>query len=295
MSETAPGTTVAQISTDAPTARRIIDIVAQVVDSVDTATAAVDRQDGSWSVELYFHTPPDETKIRDLVAIAAGPDAGRALAFGTLADRDWVAASLAGLAPVHAGRFLVHGAHDRSRVAANRIGIEVEAALAFGTGHHGTTRGCLIALDQLLKRRRARRVLDVGTGTGVLAIAAAKTLRRPVMAGDIDPNSVAIARANAALNGVRGLVRVVRSAGVASPRLGRPAKFDLVFANILLAPLRRLAAPAAPLLAPGARVVLSGLLSGQENSVLAAWRAHGLALEQRIILDGWTTLVLRPS
>jgi ribosomal protein L11 methyltransferase len=157
---------------------------------------------------------------------------------------------LADLKPVTAGRFTVHGAHDRPHVTANRISIEIEAALAFGTGHHGTTRGCLLALDRIVKRASPRRVLDVGTGTGVLAIAAAKALRVPVLASDIDPEAVRIAHENARLNGIAPLVQCLHAAGLAAPPFRTRAPFDLVFANILLAPLKRLAGPMRPLLAP---------------------------------------------
>jgi ribosomal protein L11 methyltransferase len=223
--------------------------------------------------------------------------------FEAVAARDWVAASLAGLKPVSAGRFLVHGAHDRPGVPAHRVGIEVEAALAFGTGHHGTTRGCLLALDGLLKRglRPARprrrpgqgaRILDIGTGTGVLAIAAAKALRTRVLASDIDRRAVDVARANAQLNSVGVLVEVVHAGGLSARRLRERAPFDLVFANILLPPLKRLAAPIAHVLAPGAHVVLSGLLAAQAPAALAAYGAQGLALAACIPLDEWVTLVL---
>jgi ribosomal protein L11 methyltransferase len=288
----AVSTAVAQLSTDARGARRLADLLAQLVDPTGTAIAAIARRDGNWSLELHFGSPPDQAEIRKLVALVAGAEVGSALTFGALADTDWVAASLEALAPVPAGRFMVHGAHHRSRVTSNRIGIEIEAARAFGTGHHGTTRACLIALDRLLKRGRPRRVLDVGTGTGVLAIAAAKALRRSVMAGDIDRHAVNTARANVGRNGVRNLVRVVHAAGIASPRLRAADKFDLMLANVLREPLRRLAAPAPLLLAPDARIVLSGLLCGQEHSVLAVWQPRGFMLERRITLDGWTTLVL---
>ena len=187
----------------------------------------------------------------------------------------------------------MHGAHDRARIPFNRIGIEIEAALAFGTGHHGTTRGCLLALDWLCKSRGGgamRRILDLGTGSGVLAIAAARALRQPVLATDIDGSAVRAARANAALNRAGGFVEVIRADGVTAPKLRERAPYDLVLANILLRPLQRLAAPLTRLTAPGARVVLSGLLASQANAAIAAYR--GLALERRIDLDGWTTLIL---
>src|SRR5262249_32368698 len=162
---------------------------------------------------------------------------------------------------------------------------------AFGTGHHGTTRGCLLALDALTKRGpRHLRVLDIGTGTGVLAIAAAKALRRPVLASDIDRRAVETARANARANQAGALVRVVHASGLADHRLRGP--FDLVFANILLSPLKRLAAPIARVLAPDAHVVLSGLLVSQRSAALAAYRAQGLALVAQVPLDEWITLVL---
>src|SRR5207253_1862311 len=151
--------------------------------------------------------------------------------------------------------FVVHGAHDRARVPVNAIGIEIEAALAFGTGHHGSTRGCLLALDRIAKARRPRKILDIGTGSGVLAIAAAKALRRPVLATDIDAIAVRAARDNARRN--RAAIAVVHAAGVDARSLRARASFELVLANILLAPLQRLAAPMARLLAPSACVVLS--------------------------------------
>jgi ribosomal protein L11 methyltransferase len=191
-------------------------------------------------------------------------------------------------------------------VPPHRIGIEIEAALAFGTGHHGTTRGCLLALDAWLKRRRLRlahsptlprkpgrvKILDIGTGTGVLAIAAAKALRAQVIASDIDPCAVAVARANAQANAAGALVEVVHAGGLTARRLRERGPFDLVFANILLPPLRRLAAPIARALAPGGRVILSGLLIPQAAAAIAAYRMQGLELEASVPLDEWITLSL---
>jgi len=168
--------------------------------------------------------------------------------------------------------------------------------LAFGTGHHGTTRGCLVALDAICKFQGSRRtamprVLDLGTGTGVLAIAAARGLRQRVLATDIDAQAVRVARDNARLNRAAGLVRVCRANGLAARDLRVRAPFDLVFANILLGPLQKLAAPLRAIVAPRGRVVLSGLLKSQANAALAAYRKF--TLERRIDFDGWTTLVLR--
>jgi ribosomal protein L11 methyltransferase len=287
-------TVVARIVADPAHARGILDALAESFDSPDAAVSAFETGSGSWTVSIHFLAPPNETAVRALVGLAAGPEAANALAFERVAPTDWVKASLDGLPPVIAGRFIVHGAHDRARVADNAIGIEIEAALAFGTGHHGTTRGCLIALDGLIKRRRGRsamRVLDVGTGSGVLAIAAARALHTPVLASDIDPRAVAIARENARRN--RAAAAFVHVAGVGMRRMRERGTFDLVLANILLLPLVRMAAPMARLVAPGGRIVLSGLLRAQENAALAAYRPQGFALEHRIVLDGWATLVLR--
>jgi len=206
-----------------------------------------------------------------------------------------VRSSLAGLRPVEAGRFLVHGSHDRHRGARNRLRIEIEAALAFGTGHHGTTRGCLLLLDRVLKAYRPRRVLDLGTGTGVLAISAAKALRIKLLASDIDPLSVLTARDNARLNGTGVLVETIRASGFSAPEFARRGPFDLVLANILANPLRQMATPMARHLAPSALVILSGLLPHQAQGVIAAYRARGLVLERQIRIEGWSSLLLRKA
>lgn len=283
---------LARIATDAATAGRLADAFA---DWLDAAVAAFEQDGGGWTVEIHFESAPDENKIRDLVQAIAGETAVTGLSFETVAARDWVAASLAGLKPVAAGRFVVHGAHDRAAIPSHCVGIEIEAALAFGTGHHGTTRGCLLALDQILRAHRPRRILDVGTGTGVLAIAAAKALRHHVLASDIDARAVAVATENARINHVAPLIAVLHTPGLAARRVREHAPYDLVFANILLAPLRLLASPMARFIAPQARVILSGLLATQANAGLAAYRSNDFALERRIVLDGWATLVLRRS
>ncbi len=288
-----PATTVASLTLDQNTAQRVADLLGETFADGDAAVAVFEAGAGIWTVEAHFETSPDPAAVRALVALAAGEEAARELAFSTVAAKDWVAASLAGLKPVPAGRFLVHGAHDRARVPANALGIEIEAALAFGTGHHGTTRGCLLALDRALKARARRpiQVLDVGTGTGVLAIAAAKAMRRHVVASDIDPQAVAVARANARSNHVGPWIDFVCAAGLAAAPL-RKGRYDLVLANILLPPLKRMAAAMARLVVPGGQVVLSGLLDSQATAALAAYRAQGLVLAARGSLEGWTTLVL---
>jgi ribosomal protein L11 methyltransferase len=288
---------LARLVTDSSTAHRLLDALVEAFEAGGTAVAACEERTGAWTVEIYFaHWAPDQDAVRTLVGDLAGSAVGDRVVFTTVAARDWVAQSLGGLAPVAAGRFVVHGAHDRHRIAPNRIGVEIEAALAFGTGHHGTTLGCLMALDRMLSRRRPRRILDIGCGTGVLAIAAARASRRPVVASDIDPVSVRVARDNARLNRAGALVEIIRANGLSDRRMQARAPFDLVFANILLGPLKQLAHPIRRVAAPEARVVISGLLSGQANAALAAYRSRGLVLERRISFDGWVTLVLvRPA
>ena len=284
-------TVVARLACDQPTAERLAAFLAEALD--DAVCAAFEDDGGQWRLAVHFSAPPDEAALRARIALAGGEAAAAALSIETVEDVDWVAQSLAGLRPVRAGRFLVHGSHDRESVQPNDIGIEIEAALAFGTGHHGTTRGCLLALDALAKRRQTARVLDLGTGTGVLAIAAAKRLGTRVVAGDIDRTAVEAARANARLNRVAPDIRFVRATGTKSRAIAAAASYDLIFANILLGPLTRLAVRLARLTARGGRIVLSGLLPTHANAALAIYRAQGLVLERRIPLEGWVTLVLR--
>ena len=301
-------TVTATLTADQQSAQRIGERLAEAFFADDVAVSIVDTGDGQWRVMAYFRGEVDQAAVRKV----AGADAGKALRFERVAAKDWVAESLLGLKPIAAGRFVIHGAHDRDR-ARGRIAIEIEAAQAFGTGHHGSTRGCLLALDAMsreLGRRpkvrakrtskqaskhggRAPRILDLGTGSGVLAIAAAKSLRRRVLASDIDAQAVRIARENARLNRSAALVQVCRAGGIAAAEIRAGAPFALVFANILLAPLQRLAAPVSALLAPRGRLILSGLLNAQANAARAAY-PH-FKLERRIAVDGWTTLVLRRS
>jgi len=293
-------THVMRLSCDETLARKIADIIVETFDPADTAAAAFDEAPntdswagGPWIVEVYFGTPPDEAKVRALVAATAGEDAAEHLAFGRVDERDWIASSLEGLKPVRAGRFLVHGSHDRDAARKNEIAIEIEAALAFGTGHHGSTRGCLLLLDSILKARRPRKILDVGTGSGVLAIAAAKALRQRVTAGDIDPVSVAAAAENARLNGAGPHLRPALAKGLEHPLFRAGAPYDLVLANILARPLRGLAPRIARAAAPGADIVLSGLIGRDVPGVLSAYRTQGFALVRRLEIDGWVSLHMK--
>ncbi|MFG1425457.1 50S ribosomal protein L11 methyltransferase [Roseixanthobacter glucoisosaccharinicivorans] len=276
-------------------ARRIADLLAESFDPAEVAVANFEQPDGSWAVEVYAGEAFDADRLRDLVEVAAGADLAAQVTFGELQEKDWVAASLEGLAPVRVGPFHVHGSHDRTRVPPNGIGIEIEAALAFGTGHHGTTQGCLAAIVDAARIGRPGKVLDVGTGTGVLAIGAARLFRVPVVASDLDEVAVRTARENARANLAGPYIRMVLAAGAGAAAVRRPGPYDLILANILLPPLKRLARPLRPLLASGGIVVLSGLLPSHANAALAAYRAQGLQLVRRRDIDGWTTLTLSAS
>jgi ribosomal protein L11 methyltransferase len=241
-------------------ARAVADLIVETFDPAQTAAAAFEKEPGAsqsarqWVVEVYFGWEPDRAAIRELVAVAAGREVAQAITFDRVERADWISASLAGFDPVRAGRFLVIGSHARQAARPNDIVIEIEAALAFGTGHHGTTMGCLLALDRLGRRRRPRQVLDVGTGSGILAIAAAKRWKRKVVASDIDPIAVVTARANATQNGAGPFVRPVRADG--TKRLPLKGGYDLILANILAGPLKRLALELARVAAPAGILVL---------------------------------------
>jgi ribosomal protein L11 methyltransferase len=302
-------TVVARLSADQAEAHRIARLLDDAFDAAAVASALYEEPDGRWSLAFHFRDLPEPAAVRSRIAAAAGAAIADAFVFETIESRDWLRASLEGLTPVEAGRFVVHTAHYRDAVRPNRIGIEIEAALAFGTGHHGSTRGCLLALDAVAKRQKRRRkdrsavrppraggrkceVLDVGTGSGVLAIAAAKALHRRVLASDIDARAVAAARENARRNAVRPMIEVILAGGVATQRFRAARPFALILANILLAPLQRMATPLSALAAPGGTIVLAGLLSAQANAAAASYRARGLFLARRITLGGWVTLVV---
>jgi ribosomal protein L11 methyltransferase len=286
------GTFVARLIADESAARRIADVLVESLDPSETACAAFEQPDGRWRVDVHFATRPEPTKLRALIEETGGKKLAGAMVIERIAPQNWVKKSLIGLRPVTAGRFVIHGAHDRDRVPEHCLGIEIEAATAFGTGHHGTTRGCLLALDALARQRRPRHILDLGTGSGILAIASAKLWHAPVLATDIDIRSAETARANAHLNGVGAFVTAVHAADLRAREIVKRAPFDLAMANILLRPLQRLAAPLARQLMPNARLVLSGILASQESAAVTAYRSQGLVLERSFKLDGWVTLVM---
>src|ERR1700688_155683 len=276
-------------------AKRVVDLLTESFFEGQAAIAAFEGPGGRWDITVHFAEAPDQTSIRELVGLAAGGEIAGDITFDIVEAKDWVKATLEELVPVQAGRFTVHGQHDRTKVPPNKLGIEIEAALAFGTCHHGTTRGCLLLLDHVLKAYRPRRVLYLGTGTGVLAIAAAKALQIRVLASDIDPLSVKVAHDNARLNRTGDLVETVHATGFSAPEFAQRGPFDLVLANILANPLRQMATPMARHLAPSALLILSGLLPHQAQSVIAAYRARGLNLERRIQIEDWSSLLLRKT
>jgi ribosomal protein L11 methyltransferase len=208
-----------------------------------------------------------------------------------LADADWLAMALSGLPPVRAGRFFVYGMHDRGRLPASTVNLRIEAGAAFGTGHHGTTVGCLLAYDRLIKARKFNKVLDVGAGTGLLAIAAARTGSKIAVGTDIDRPSVRISKENAKVN--RANARFVHASGLSNRLVTDNAPYDLVFANILARPLISLAQDIKNALVPGGTVILSGLLRTQERMVKAAYVSRGFKVVNRIHRDAWAALVLQ--
>jgi ribosomal protein L11 methyltransferase len=275
-----------------PEARRISNFLERDYGDDGVAVSLDERADGSWSVDAYFEAGEAE-EIAERLRDWLGADAfGVPLKVEALPETDWVSAGLKALRPIAAGRFLLHGSHDRWRVPAAAVRIEIDAGRAFGTGHHPTTTGTLFTLDRLMRRWDFRRPLDIGTGTGVLAIAMAKALRRLVIATDIDPVAIEVARENARRNGVSGLVRLAAVAGVEARIIREGAPFDLVAANILAEPLCALAPRLVPLIARGGMLVLSGLLPHQRERVAATYRAQGVRLAAARIFDGWSVLVL---
>lgn len=273
--------------------RAIAEAAAAAIDAdplLEGATYSILEEDEDhdvWRIDAFPTTDEEAEALKAALAAYAK----LVVTTEVLADADWLAMALSGLPPVRAGRFFVYGAHDRGRRPVNAVNLRIEAGAAFGTGHHGTTVGCLLAFDDLLKRERFPRVLDVGAGTGVLAIAAARTGSRQVIGTDIDRISVRIGRENAILNAAKA--RFVHANGLHDTGVAALAPYDLVFANILARPLVHLAGDIAGALRPGGAAILSGLLRTQERMVRSAYLAHGFVTERRLHRDAWATLVMR--
>jgi ribosomal protein L11 methyltransferase len=252
-----------------------------------------EMEDGSglWEVGAYFTDTPDDIAL-SLLAAAHG---AQPFAVSELPETDWVAHVRRELHPVTAGRFYLYGSHDADSVPEGSVPLLIEAAMAFGTGHHGTTKGCLEAFDRLLSQGvMPQSVADIGAGTAVLAIAAAKTTPNPVIASDIDPVAVEVAAANALANEVGARVNCIEATGFGHPDLAAAAPFDLVFANILKGPLIALAPEMRAHMAAGGHAILSGILNEQADDVIAAYHAEGFGLVARDVLGEWTTITISP-
>ena len=263
----------------------------EALDPEPTGVGVFEIEDGSglWEVGAYFTEAPDGVAL-DLLAAARG---AKPFAVSELPETDWVAHVKRELVPVEAGRFFVYGSHDADKLPPGRIGLLIEAAMAFGTGHHGTTRGCLLALDAIADGAPKTRVVDVGCGTAVLAMAAARVWpQATVLASDIDGVAVEVAEANLTVNDMGGLVRCLEAAGMDHPEIAATAPFDLIFANILKGPLLDLAPDLSKALANGGHLILSGLLVEQADEIVAAYVAQGLTLQQRRDLGEWSALTL---
>jgi ribosomal protein L11 methyltransferase len=272
----------------------VFELFAESVTMFMDDRSGISDGDCPWHIEGYSRNPPERAAILSaLAAVAAAngldlPD----LTVERLPNVDWVLENLRDFPPIDAGRFYVHGSHCQGSPPVGRIGIEIDAGTAFGSGEHATTRGCLLALDGLGKRRRRTRALDLGSGSGILGIAMAHMWAAKVVCTDIDPSAVKVCAGNAANNRVGARVTAVVSDGYRNPLVGRGRPYDVVCANILARPLCRFAPDLAAHLAPGGVAVLSGLLEWQERMVMAAHEAQGLRLKRRILIDGWATLVI---
>lgn len=262
-------------------------------EGVPTALFEDDTNPGNWCYSAYVPTEKKAEWIGKLQDRLGSDSFGLILETENIDDDvDWIDATLRELAPVRAGRFVVHGSHDRYIAKTAPVAIEINAGQAFGTGHHGTTAGCLDLLETVLRRRTPRSALDIGTGSGVLAIALAKSAHVPVLATDIDPVATKTARANAKSNGVRNHVVFETSVGFNHPVFRSVEPVDLVYANILARPLEALAGPMRRNAALGADIILSGLLPHQQSRIVAVYRLHGFTFRRHLIRDGWLSLLL---
>lgn len=282
------------VSSDRASADRLFAAMELAFEEEGYPLAAFDTDEAKGIREVSLYTDDDSQAVRRRIEALLGELAIDAeIGTEVLPDIDWVALSLEGLQPVRAGRFLVHGSHDRARRRIGDVAIEIEAGLAFGTGHHGTTAGCLEMIEVVGRRERPRNALDLGTGSAVLAIALARMLRIPVLATDIDPVATRVAAANARLNRVSSLVETRTAPGFHDAIFRARGPFDMIVANILARPLMSLAPEMARFVAPGGSVILSGILERQRNAVLAAYGGQKFRHVRTFWRDGWVTLHLK--
>jgi len=279
-------------TTEAALARALAGALENVIVPQPDAVTLFEDGARAWHVEAYFASPPDVAALGALLASTVGRTIPP-LELEEVPDLNWVAISQAALPPVGAGRFVVHGSHDRGRIPHGPNALLIDAGEAFGTAHHATTLGCLLAIDRLTRSRRYRRVLDLGCGSGVLAIAAARALpRAEILATDSDPEAITVANTNARVNGVGQRIAFACASGLAHAGLRHAAPFDLVVANILAAPLRALAPDLAKAIRRGGVVVLSGLLNHEAPKVVSCYVVQGFRLLEHRRISGWSTLVL---
>jgi ribosomal protein L11 methyltransferase len=281
----------ARVEVPEAAAMRLAEALEAALDPSPVAVGLFERGHDRFEVFAHYEAAPPREALLKVIADAAGGAGIGPLEIEALPSADWVTLSQGKRGKVAAGRFLIHGSHDKGQARHRLLAIEIDAGQAFGTAHHASTLGCLLALDDALRRRRPREVVDIGTGTGVLAIAAAKALKRKIVASDNDKVAAATAAENARKNGVAAHLTVVTADGFSHPRL-RGAKADLLFANLLERALYALAPQLRRHVAPGGLAVLSGLTVTQARAIEARTRAHGFVLKKRIILEGWTTLVI---
>jgi ribosomal protein L11 methyltransferase len=282
------------VSTTEKQAEQVLDLLSEVFGEEDfaIATTEIDEKKDIWEASVYMMRE-DEDEVRqrvDEALTAAYPELS--IEREVIPDVDWVAKSLEGLKPVRAGRFLVHGSHDRDKVRSGDIGIEIDAGQAFGTGHHGTTAGCLEVIDSVMRSRTIRNALDLGTGSGVLAIAVRKLKNIPVLATDIDPIATRVAAENVRTNGIANGIVTKTAPGFHSTAFSEHGPFDLIIANILARPLIRMAPKLTDNLAAGGTVILSGILASQRWKVLSAYNGQKLRHVRTIWRNGWVTIHL---
>ena len=301
MSQSHGPTTLTINTLDAKTARVISQSLDEFTKPAPSAVSTFEDNDANsdnqveWRIDAYFDEPPDEQTLRSYINDKA-KNGELTLTLAPTPDENWVALSQAALPPVHAGRFTIHGSHDRHRVAIGPNTIEIEAGEAFGTAHHETTYLCIEAIGKLAHNSNIKHALDLGCGSGILAIALARSSRRcSILASDIDPKAIDVTRENAKINNARNRITSIVANGITHPDISRPNHFDLIIANILAKPLIEIAQNLATIASPRAHVVLSGLLTTQARSVLATYRTAGFICRSHKRKGEWSALILQKT